>query len=60
MAQVAVGEREVVWSSFEQPRRRGRWSYDEMPELTFARAQYEAALVEAQALRHHPPPPLMR
>jgi hypothetical protein len=49
MAQVEVTGQEVRWSDFEQPHRRGRWSYDDFGPLVFDRRQYEAALDAAGA-----------
>ncbi len=49
MAEIAVLDRTVVWSSFEQPHRASRWSYDRLGELTFDRSEYEHALDGASA-----------
>ncbi len=32
----------VVWSDFEQPRRRGKWSYDGFGPFVFDAVQYDA------------------
>jgi hypothetical protein len=48
MARVELSETEVRWSDFEQPHRRDRWSYDGFGPIVFDRAQYEAALADAE------------
>lgn len=46
MATISVQDDIVRWSSFEQPHRRGRWSYGDFA-LDFDRPQYCAALLGA-------------
>jgi len=48
MARVSVEDDAVVWSDFEQPHRRGAWSYEGFGPLRFEREQYERALAEAE------------
>jgi hypothetical protein len=44
MASIEVRPDEVVWREFEQPHRRGRWSYESFGPFVFDRPQYEQAL----------------
>ncbi len=44
MVRVEVHEHNVVWSGFNQPHRRDKWSYEALKPFTFDRAQYEWAL----------------
>ena len=48
MAYIAIHNQEVLWHSFEQPHRRGKWEYDDFDELRFDRSEYESALAEAK------------
>jgi hypothetical protein len=50
MATITVDDHIVRWSGFEQPHRRGAWSYGDF-ELVFERAQYQATLRDAQRQR---------
>lgn len=43
MARITVGDETVEWTDFEQPHRRGKWSYEGFG-LRFDRTQYDAAL----------------
>jgi hypothetical protein len=49
MAHIVVHDREVLWCCFDQPRRQGKWGYNDFDELRFDRSEYEAALADAQA-----------
>ncbi len=44
MARVDAAAGTVTWSDFEQPHRRGRWSFDGLGPFRFDRGAYEAAL----------------
>jgi hypothetical protein len=47
MARVEVEGETVVWRDFQQPHR-DAWSYGDFGPLRFERAQYEAALADAE------------
>ena len=44
LARVTTTADAVVWSEFEQPHRRGRWSYEKLGPFVFDRRQYERAI----------------
>jgi hypothetical protein len=44
LARVTVGEDTVTWDEFEQPERPD-WEYDDFGPFTFARSEYEQALL---------------
>ena len=48
MARVVVTNDEVRWHDFEQPHRRGRWTYEKFGPFRFSRRQYEEALAELE------------
>jgi len=45
MARIRVEDDLVVWSHFEQPHRREKWSHGDL-QFTFSRDQYEAELAK--------------
>ena len=44
LARVTTTAETVVWSEFEQPHRRGRWSYEMLGPFVFDRRHYERAI----------------
>ena len=51
MARIETTSESVRWTDFEQPHRRGRWSYEGANPLVFDRTQYEHAIEAAVAER---------
>jgi hypothetical protein len=44
LVRVTTTAETVVWSEFEQPHRRGRWSYEKLGPFIFDQRQYELAI----------------
>jgi hypothetical protein len=55
MARVEVRDGEIVWRDFQQPHRTGTWSYQDLDEFVFDRAQYETAIDQAEGALGRPP-----
>ena len=54
---ISIGPSRVVWSDFEQPHRRGKWSYNGFGPFTFDSAEYEQALRNIEDIRLGPSAP---